>query len=87
MAFPGGIGILADDAAIRLDGQEGEVHRRVLEDCAVAFARAAQLLHRFVQRAGAIRDLALQLLGKAAQRTFGRDALADVAPVDRDAVA
>ena len=87
MARPGGIGILVDDATVRVDRQEGKVHGGVLENRAVSFARTAQLLHRFAQRAGAIHDFALQPFSKAAERQFGPDALADVAPVDRDAVA
>ena len=87
MACPGGIGILADDATVRMDRQEGKVHGGVLKNRAVSFTRTAQLLHRFAQRAGAIHDFALQSFGKAAERQFGRDAHTDVAPVDRDAVA
>ena len=87
MTHPGGIGILADDAAIRLDGHEDKVHRGIFKNGAVAFARTAQFVHQFAQRARAIRDLAFQHVGEAAERTLGLDAPADVAPVDRDAVA
>ena len=64
MALPGGIGILADDTAIRLDGLDDEIDRRVLEDGAVARARPAQLVDHLVQGPGALGNLALQLPGE-----------------------
>ena len=86
MALPGRIGILADDAAIRLDGHEDEIDRSVLEDGAVACARTPQFVHHVAQCAGALRDFTLQFLGEAAECALGFDPFADVAPVDRDAV-
>ena len=86
MALPGGIGFLAYDAAIRLDGHEDEIDRRVLEDGAVPRARTTQFVHHVAQRAGALRHFALQLVGEAAECALGFDPFADVAPVDRDAV-
>jgi len=64
MALPGGIGILADDTSIRLDGLDDEIDRRVLEDGAVARARPAQLVDHLVQGPGALGNLALQLPGE-----------------------
>ena len=87
MALPGGVGVLADDAAIWLDDHEHQIDRRVLEDRAVAGTRAAQLIHHLIEGLGAVRDFAFELFRKAAECAFGVDALADVSPVDRDAVA
>ncbi len=86
VALPGRIGVLADDAAIRLHGHEDQIDRCILEDGAVPCARTTQFVHHVAQCVGALGDFAFQILGKAAECALGFDPFADVAPIDRDAV-
>src|SRR5215469_818640 len=87
MTLPSGISVLADDASVRPHRHDDEIHGRVLENRAISGARKTEFFHHGPQCLGTRLDLAFQLVGETPEHPFRLDALGDVAPIDRDALA